>query len=130
MFTCGHVTLAFDQTTGADLIFAGESSALYELDDNEVYWLNRYVGVKEPEALKDYLAGLEICDVSGLYELEEGPREIRIFLDKDGESIRVTLSDHVMGFRGHGSRYESYYVEDEIDWDYLESLLWLEPPRG
>jgi hypothetical protein len=130
MFTCGHVTLAFDQTTGADLIFAGESPALYELDDNEVYWLNRYVGVKEPEALKDYLAGLEICDVSGLYELEEGPQEIRIFLEKDGESIRVTLSDHVMGFRGHGSRYESYYVEDEIDWDYLESLLWLEPPRG
>ena len=130
MFTCGHVTLAFDQTTGADLIFAGESPALYELDDNEVFWINRYVGVKEPEALKDYLAGLEICDVSGLYELEEGPREIRIFLDKDGESIRVTLSDHVMRFRGHGYRYESFYVEDEIDWDYLERLLWLEPSRG
>ena len=88
------------------------------------------MGVKEPEALKDYLAGLEICDVSGLYELEEGPQKIRIFLEKDGGSIRVTLSDHVMHFRGHGSRYQSYYVEDEIDWEYLESLLWLELPRG
>lgn len=124
MFSCGYVTLALEQTTGADLIFAGEDSALYELDDNEVYWINRYVGVKEPDALKDYLAQLEIRDVSGLYELEEGPQEMRVFLEKDGASIRVTLSDHVLRFRGHGSRYESYFLEDEIDWEYLKSLLW------
>lgn len=123
MFSCGYVALAFDRTTGAELIFAGEDPAAYTFDNNEVYWLNRYVGVKDPEGLKDYLARLSIRDVSQLYELDQGPQKVSVVLEKDGGSVRVTLSDHVLRFRGHGAPYESYFVEDEIDWAYLDTLL-------
>jgi len=84
--------------------------------------------VKEPEALKAYLAQLTISDVSQLYRFDRGPQEVDFVFKKGGETIRMTLSDHVLLFRGHESRYQNYYVGDEIDWDYLESLLWDEPP--
>jgi len=124
----GLVTLALDRTTGAELIFSNEAPSEFEIVDNEVFWhdysSHHWPTPAQPEALKAYLAQLEIYEVPDLYDFSDEGRCIDLNLHRGEENIHLSLSDNTLLLGGTGKRMKHYFIPEEIDWDYLRGLLY------
>ena len=128
MFTSGYVALAYEQNTGAEIIFNEESVGKYTLES--VYLYDETEGHRETcideTALKAYLAKLELSKVTGKYTYSSDDMELSCLLF-DGEAVfRVFVTDygvtiHHLGKDNIGD--ETYYLESEVDWELLERIF-------
>lgn len=121
--TVGWATLSYD-VTGREVFFPGGAREDWTLAD-----FYEPGTVTDPEALLDYLAGLELQCLAGQYALpqQKQARELTLFLDGPEGTRYVSLhGDVVRSAPINAPSYEgrnSYLVTDGVDWDYLDTLL-------
>lgn len=127
----GHVALAYETAAGSEVIFEENT------DDDTLQYINwgekgHYGGkiCAEPELLTEYLSTLTLSKMTGNYDLNnasphfwaifESPRgEIAVYIH--GKKLTLTYLSQ------EDAPQTDYYVETNIDWDYLDSLLTAAP---
>ncbi|WP_204861666.1 M56 family metallopeptidase [Pseudoflavonifractor phocaeensis] len=125
VMTFGWATLAYD-VTGQEVFFPG---------DTREHWSISSIGLTDagncqatdPEALMDYLAGLELECLAGQYTFPRQERELSIFLSgPDGVRFLSIRDDVAQSFPLGTASYEGgnrYLVAGGVNWTYIESLL-------
>ena len=125
--TCGYVALAYDTTTGAEAIFKEVP------EDYTLQFINwgedgRYGGktCKDTEALYTFLSDIPLMSMTGNYSLnEESPHFWAIFHHAEG-NIAVYIHGNMLTLthlsQDNAPQFD-YYIDGDIDWSYLESLL-------
>lgn len=124
--TIGWATLSYD-ATGQEVFFPGGAgsdswniSSIHLTDMGDCQ-------VANPEALMDYLAGLDLECLTGQYTFPRQERELSMFFyGPDGSHFLSIRDDVAQSFPLGTSSYEgrnSYLVTGGVDWDYLDTLL-------
>lgn len=80
-----------------------------------------------PQAFHDYLSGLSLSRLMGSYTLPE--TDCSFFLEGPDNSKLIVISHQVMEVTelGHDSYPTYYHISQEVDWDYLLSLMEASP---
>lgn len=135
MFTCGHIALAYGDTTGKEIIFANEDIdqfKFYEIYDHSVENADsdtlRVLCTNEKELLR-YLETLPISELTGNYYFTESEYKIILTLDTDDRRISLSFSDEILQMsvfellaNGKYTEY-TYYLPEGIDWDIMYSYI-------
>ena len=119
---CGHIAFAYGGGTGEELIFGGQDTSLYTVSDGSC---------TDPEGLKDYVASLELMELTEEYDFDlDGVRHRVIVFDAPGDQgkqISVDFYDNIVEFRplfiklDHWAEY--YYLPAGTDWELLDSFF-------
>ena len=130
--TCGSVTLSYDTAPAAQVLYSAGDTAQYQADgvhlspphaqaENTPYTLTA------PQAFHDYLSGLSLSRLMGSYTLPE--TDCSFFLEGPDNSKLIVISHQVMEVTelGHDSYPTYYHISQEVDWDYLLSLMEASP---
>jgi len=128
MLSGGYVALAYDTISGQELIF--EEEKLSDFSVNSIRRLDaeklKFYDCGDEAALNDYLAGLTFHRMTGNYTFPEKKENgISVLYHGPDGVFAATLTDEVLEITvlhsGGGSG--TYYHTEEIDWEYLYSLL-------
>lgn len=130
--TCGSVTLSYDTAPAAQVLYSAGDTAQYQADgvhlspphaqaENTPYTLT------DSQAFHDYLSGLSLSRLMGTYTLPEA--DCSFFLEGPDNSKLIVISHQVMEVTelGHDSYPSYYHISQEVDWDYLLSLMEASP---
>lgn len=119
---CGHIAFAYGGGTGEELIFGGQDTSLYTVSDGSC---------TDPEGLKDYVASLELMELTEEYDFYlDGVRHRVIVFDAPGDQgkqISVDFYDNIVEFRplfiklDHWAEY--YCLPVGTDWELLDSFF-------
>ena len=136
VMSLGTVALADSADTLQALVFSKSPAGLVVDSVSTNYWNTAFPGyrvVNEPddEALSEYLASLLVKRAYvGTYHLEVGSRQLEVEFSDAAEghgsgTLRVVLCDGLLfvyhPYDKNGDA--TFIIEDEIDWDYIESIL-------
>lgn len=117
ILSCGQVALAYGGGTGEELIFNSEDPALYVVDDSDC---------TDPDGLKDYIASLELRELTSGYDFDYG-QDIRhkgMLLDAPNGQLYIGFFDNILEYFGPGShRIVYYYLPEGTDWAKLDSFF-------
>lgn len=116
---CGHIAFAYGGGTGEELIFGGQDTSLYTVSDGSC---------TDPEGLKDYVASLELMELSEGYDFDlDGVRHMVVIFDAPGGQIYVGFYDDIVEFRplfiSSDLWAEYYYLPAGTDWARLDSFF-------
>lgn len=130
--TCGSVTLSYDTAPAAQVLYSAGDTAQYQADvihlspphaqaENTPYTLT------DPQAFHDYLSGLSLSRLMGTYTLPE--TDCSFFLEGLDNDFLIVISHQVMEVTelGYDSSPTYYHISQEVDWDYLLSLMEASP---
>ena len=130
--TCGSVTLSYDTAPAAQVLYSAGDTAQYQADvihlspphaqaENTPYTLT------DPQAFHDYLSGLSLSRLMGTYTLPE--TDCSFFLEGLDNDFLIVISYQVMEVTelGYDSSPTYYHISQEVDWDYLLSLMEASP---
>ena len=130
LVTGGYTALAADGVTGGEALFpAGTQAYTLEHINFEDLAAGHNQGeyaCADPQALAEYLSGLELSRVLGFYSFS-GPEEGRFlsaWCSGPEDSVLFTLRENVLEvipLRSGGARH--YLLDGEADWPLLASLL-------
>lgn len=119
---CVHIAFAYGGGTGEELIFGGQDTSLYTVSDGSC---------TDPEGLKDYVASLELMELTEEYDFDlDGVRHRVIVFDAPGDQgkqISVDFYDNIVEFRplfiklDHWAEY--YCLPAGTDWELLDSFF-------
>lgn len=116
---CGHIAFAYGGGTGEELIFGGQDTSLYTVSDGSC---------TDPEGLKDYVASLELMELTEEYDFDlDGVRHRVVIFDAPGGQIYVGFYDDIVEFRplfiSSDLWAEYYYLPAGTDWARLDSFF-------
>lgn len=119
---CGHIAFAYGGGTGEELIFGGQDTSLYTVSDGSC---------TDPEGLKDYVASLELMELTEEYDFDlDGVRHRVVIFDAPGDQgkqISVDFYDNIVEFRPLFIKLdfwaEYYYLPEGTDWELLDSFF-------
>ena len=119
---CGHIAFAYGGGTGEELIFGGQDTSLYTVSDGSC---------TDPEGLKDYVASLELMELTEEYDFDlDGVRHRVVIFDAPGDQgkqISVDFYDNIVEFRPLFIKLdlwaEYYYLPAGTDWELLDSFF-------
>ena len=116
---CGHIAFAYGGGTGEELIFGGQDTSLYTVSDGSC---------TDPEGLKDYVASLELMELTEEYDFDlDGVRHRVVIFDAPGGQIYVGFYDDIVEFRplfiSSDLWAEYYYLHAGTDWARLDSFF-------
>ena len=119
---CGHIAFAYGGGTGEELIFDGLDTSLYTIGDGSC---------TDPEGLKDYVASLELMELTEEYDFDlDGVRHRVVIFDAPGDQgkqISVDFYDDIVEFRplfiSSDLWAEYYYLPAGTDWARLDSFF-------
>ena len=117
ILSCGQVALAYGGGTGEELIFNSEDPALYVVDDSDC---------TDPDGLKDYIASLELRELTSGYDFDYGPdiRHKGMLFDTPNGQLYIGFFDNILEYFGPGShRIVYYYLPEGTDWAKLDSFF-------
>lgn len=130
--TCGSVTLSYDTAPAAQVLYSAGDTAQYQADvihlspphaqaENTPYTLT------DPQAFHDYLSGLSLSRLMGTYTLPE--TDCSFLLEGPDNEFLIVISHQVMEVTelGYDSSPTYYHISQEVDWDYLLSLMEASP---
>ncbi len=119
--TCGYVTLAYGESTGAEVIYKSQSPEQYVLSSINV---GDFVCTDEA-ALHRYLSGLRMEHISGNYSFDQEEMSLSLIFDTPEGVLAVTLSDRfaklVPLYGEVTAKY--YYLPDGTDRDVLSEFI-------
>lgn len=129
--TCGYVSFAYGGHTGEELLFQGQDHRQFQLRNIVDYSIpeeafDAKVICRDEAAFCDYLAELELDEMTGNYAFSEPEREFSCLFDTPQGLINVTLKDEYMAilpFWGESRIKKTYYVVGGLDWDYLNTII-------
>jgi len=126
--SCGYVALAYDASTGQEVIFGSSAPASYEVSsvnyaaEDGSYFLN----CPSDAALSAYLADLSVSRLTGNFSFTGSSRRLVIIYHGPDGAFGVTLRDRMLSvtpLHETESRQVDYYISTPVDWEYLLSLL-------
>ena len=129
--TSGYVALAYDENTGAQMIYQCDDYSQYviqsvSLQDDK---FDTNYEIADEEAFHAYLAGLTVYELTGNYSFSDSERCFTYLMDTPGGTMVVMLYDNAVKtvwlFRDTQAQY--YYVPEGIDWDYINTLIIAHP---
>ena len=131
MFTCGHVALAYGDTTGKEIIFENEDidnfvlTNVYDYSAGNESTDTKRVLCTDEKALLRYLEILTISEITGDYFFGELEYKITLSLESSNKKITLSFSDEVLVMsvyeffaEGDFTQY-TYYLPEGIDWDVI-----------
>ncbi len=127
--SCGYVALAYDSTTGAEVLY--QSEALEESVLRRISLEAEDSGVRlectDLNALHEYLANLELETITGNFSGYSKGQQLKLSYDVSGKALyHIVLSDSFLKIEGNYLRYYEtsyYYLPEGLDWEYLDTLL-------
>jgi len=138
--TGGYTALAYGSIDGAEAIYGGQDPAVctfQTIEKEEGRDDPAYIAI-DPMALHQYLAGLELAEISGNYAFGDTsmmrayyglgkPRtEYALFIDTPRGGIEVILQDRYVVI--HEKREQrTYYIPAGIDWAQILQSIELKP---
>lgn len=135
MFTCGHVALAYGDTTGKEIIFENEDidnfvlANVYDYSAENANADTKRVLCTNEKALLHYLETLTISEITGDYFFGELEYKINISLESSNKEISLSFSDEVLKMsvfelftEGDFTEY-AYYLPEGVDWDIIYSYI-------
>lgn len=125
--TCGHVALAYGNTTGGELLFAPHAHSDFSVSHISSHTEAGYriYGCADDAAMTAYLSQLELARLTGSYGQPDGT-ELGIMLQGPDGSVVVTLmEDRLKLTRLYEDTRasEQYFFLQPPDWDRLTGLL-------
>lgn len=129
----GHVSLAYGENTGEEVVYRGKDARLYEI--NQMYFdkVNErntmIVECIDTEALHEYIANLKIQNMTGKYSFDDNEKVFRIVYENTNGMKIVELRDDVIriiAFDEDDRKWRNYHFPEGVDWQYLESILLLD----
>ena len=126
--SCGHISLAYREQTGAQVIFHDQSVAEFDIRSATLSHEQEYTTLecRDPEQLHRYLSGLRISRITGEYDFSEYEHQLFLMLNYGKSFYSVTLRDQYLTVVPYYTdrRQEMFYlVSDPVDWTYLQSLM-------
>lgn len=125
--TSGFVALAYDGTTGAEVLFQSDIHSGYTL---EVLSSSEpgsgTFQITDEAQLGQYLSELPMYRLTGQYSFSTRSREMMLQLDMPQRVYWLFLYDDIIELyplHGANPRPEYYYIPDGIDWNCLDSLI-------
>lgn len=126
----GQVALGFDTTTGAQVVFANEDLAEYEIATVHLSGEGEgYYECISPDAMNHYLSGLTVSSLGGNYRAVGDLEMIVVYNGPEGSfgvSVCGRFIEIIPMYEGtelDEDYNERYYLHDDLDWDYIRSLL-------
>lgn len=117
ILSCGQVALAYGGGTGEELIFNSDDPALYVVDENDC---------TDPDGLKDYIASLELRELTSGYDFDYGPdiRHKGMLFDTPNGQLYIGFFDNILEYLGPDQRrLIYYYIPEGTDWELLDSFF-------
>lgn len=126
--SCGYTALAYNATTGADVIYQSRDPSQYHLRNIQLTddpysrdWM-----CPDQEAFHAYMASLELSRITGNYSFSDSSREFVFLYDTPEGTLVVVLCDEavkVIPLYGEDPAEISYYIPGGTDWDALAGLI-------
>jgi len=129
--TCGYVALAYGGTTGEDVLFQHQDHSEFELNSislkNDKF--NADYVCMDQAAFNEYLAGLEMDNLTGDYTFSRFERQFTYIYKTPKGTMFVDLSNHAIEFVPLYGDHRSviYYLPEGVDWDYLNTIIMANP---
>lgn len=131
IMTCGYIALAYNDGTGHEYIYNFGNYEEHPISsitrhDADGY---RYYDCSDEKALFDYLSSLELYQMTGNYSHGEDNKVTIVYHSSDG-AVGVTVRENtitVSPLHGEEPRSSTYYCSQNIDWLFIDSLLYREP---
>ena len=123
----GHISLSFHEGIGQEYIFQNTDLSEYSVQALYIHDADgfQYYDCTDEESLKEYLAGVRFCKLTGNYTFPDDIQNINIrFYGPEGV-FHVSLTDNALKITPlHEEKIYSkkYYCTEAIDWDSLYSL--------
>lgn len=124
----GYISLSYEEGSGQVYIFENTNLSEYSVQDIYIHGTDgfQYYDCCDEDALKEYLAGIRFCKITGNYTFPDNVQNVNIrFYGPEGV-FHVSLTDEALKITPiHEEKIYSkkYHCVEAIDWDYLSSLL-------
>lgn len=126
--TCGYVSLAYGEDTGAVTVFRSHSLEAFTADEITVSG-GEYVNGKDyidAEALTQYIAELPTQEMTGDYSYSDDEKTLSIFYESSYGAVSVELYTDYIKVLHHNDEYmlwHAYYLPEPVDWEYVDSIV-------
>ena len=130
--TSGYVALAYDGNGGDQMLYQSADYSGYtirsiSMRDDE---FNTKFEIRDEAAFHEYIAGLNVYDLTGSYSFSDSQRYYIIILDTPTGTQTFTLYDDVIKLVWISQLdrpAEYYYIPGGLDWDYIDSIIVPQP---
>lgn len=128
LMTYGYIAFAHGGDTGAAYLFQSGDLSQYPVQNITRYDSGRYrdYSCRDETALNEYLSGLHLYEIMGNYSFPDDEDSFLISYYSPEGAFDVSLHDGFLTVTAyHAYKYSalSYCFAEEIDWEYLNSLL-------
>lgn len=113
----GQVALAYGGGTGADIVFQAHDPANFKLEDEPQ---------ADEAALSDYLASLELRELTGDYDFDvDGARHRGFIYSSPLGQVYVGLYDNALELLIYNinRHVQYYYIPEGVDWELMDRIL-------
>lgn len=128
----GWMTFSYGTAPAAQVLYSDQDTAQYHIKGIEVARLTDgaqdldYVPT-DPQAFHDYLSGLSLSRLAGNYNFPDQDFSCFLFGPDNGKLIVISHQVMEVTELGHDSYPTYYHISQEVDWDYLLSLMEASP---
>lgn len=130
--TIGYVALSYDEFTGQEIIFQNDVEYIdprYTISaiNTTIFDHNGFVECKDEDALEQYLAKLQFSRVLGNYSMSDYDERLLLIYESPHGDFGLHIRDQFMTVTPLGRtslQQEHYYIQSNIDWEYISSLLY------
>ena len=126
----GHVALSYEQFPASDIlpgkISTAQVSSIQMTRTTAGGSESKSYQCTDPAALQAYIESLELHKITGYYEFTDCPQSLHIhYADGSTDGYHLYLQDGSLlaGETDWKSWMDTWYIMEDIDWDYIGSLL-------
>lgn len=137
--TSGYAALAYGDRSGSELIYKNRDYSEYSLRSVSVLTAGDEYGgnydmidynITDEDAFHTYLSGLSLSELTGNYSFSSSDTKLNCWMDTPRGILFVILQDYVVqitGLSGEDSGTETYYMQEGIDWEYINGMMMAHP---
>lgn len=124
--SCGHIALAYEVSTGAEIIYHSEDFEQYSLKEVSIAYepYDKIYDAVDEEKFHEYMASLPMYELVGEYDYLMSEYRFMIQYDTADGVVLLYLGDKgIQLWSPNGVESLKYYLPNGVDWEYLNSLL-------
>lgn len=127
IMSCGYVAVAYSPGTGTDFIFDGQDPGQCTITSINLIKNNRYhsAEVSDPQSFIQYIASLKLTKLTGIYNYSDDIQKMTVIFQSPKGAFGIHLTDHSLKITPlyDDLPQQTYYIDDTIDWNYLNQLI-------
>lgn len=126
--TCGYVSLAYGEDTGATTVFRNHEMTEFLADEITVGGGQYTNGIDnvDAEALTEYIAGLHTQEMTGNYSYSEDDKDLSICYNSPYGIVLVDLHTEyvqVIYLQDENDVWYTYHLPEPTDWSYVDTIV-------